>query len=205
MMNHARGLVCCCVAVLLTAITSVGCDKSAPTAASTAPASPEESFKFIMATLRRGLETASSGVLTGGRDGGYTALSVNNKISEEYLPPVKDGEPHRARITIDSESQVTIQPGGGDRRADQLDGDDEGGATGTDSLDPVTIRQAAQNANRQTTPGARSDVPVARPNKVTISYELIHQNGRWELVNPIDREKDQAAFEAFDYALKTQL
>jgi hypothetical protein len=208
-MNRARSLANCAFGLaLFAAITSSGCDKSAPSVSSQTPATPEESFRSIVDTIRRGIET-SGGALAGGvphRDGGLTTIAISNKVVDEYIPPTNEGDAPRAKISIESESQIIIQRAPiGDGRAEQpaenVDADSAGFTV--DVSDPVTMSQS-RSTSRRAARSSSPDVPVARPNKTTATYDLIHKNGRWELAAEIDREKNLAAYEAFDYALKTQ-
>jgi hypothetical protein len=211
-MNLARrSLAYCCLGSLLFAIVGSGCNQTAPTAGP-ARFSPEESFDLILATIRRGLETGAGVVASGGsvphQDGGFTAISINNKISHEYFPGTRDGETPRATITVSSASRVSIQraPAGADRN-ERPSRDSNSGMTDldVDISDPGSMALSSGSGSRRLVPGAVSEVSEPRHNSEIRTYELVHRNGRWELVTEIDRETDLAVAEAFDYALSTQL
>jgi len=208
MMNLARSFARYSFGLALIALlTSWGCDDSATSGGGQAPISPEESFRSIVATIRRGIET-SGGALAGGvphRDGGFTTIAVSNKVVDKYIAPANETELPRGTITIESESHVTIQraPAGEGRTEQPADNADTNDAGLTvDVSDPVAMAQSRNSSRRAAR--SSSDAPIARPNKATMSYELVHREGRWELVTEIDKEKNRAAHEAFDYALKTQ-
>jgi hypothetical protein len=192
---------------VLFAVSLSACDKPAQQTEASRP-SPQESFEFIASTIRRGIEPTSGGMLSGGLSttaGGYTALSIKNKVVDEYIAPSTDADPPRGRITIESESEVTIQPGARNDGARDGEGATERGTPGEGTSDIESKMSSARDPSRGKEGPSLSDAPLPRSNKSSATYELIHQNGRWELVTKIDQEKDQAAFEAFQYALKTQL
>jgi hypothetical protein len=208
-MNHSCRLRHFRPAILLFAVLLSACDKPAPPAAANPP-SPEESFEFIVTTIRRGIETASSGIVPGGSsqgDDGYTAVSINNKVDDEYIAPAKESDAPRGRITIERESEVTIQPGGRNNK----DGDEQRGSNGPGtaladgSVNVESMKNTARNQARQSEGPSLSEAPLPLTSKVSTDYELIHRNGRWQLETKIDQEKNPAIFEAFDYALKMQL
>jgi hypothetical protein len=197
----------CRLAILPIAVTWSACDKSAPAVAD--QPSPEEGFKFIVSTIRRAIETTSSGVMPSGSlsgGGGFTALSIRTQVADEYIAPATDGDAPRGRITIASESEIMIQPGarngedGNERKSNELGGPSAEGATDIESL----IQAARSQSGRGNGPPL-SESSLPRTSKASKTYELVHKDGRWTLETDIDREKEPAAFEALDYALKTQL
>jgi hypothetical protein len=196
-MIRARHLSFHGVAALLIAVVLGACNKPSPQAS--LPPSPEESFKFIVDTIRRSIESTSGGVFAPS-GGGYTALSMRYAVVDEYLPPHEANESPRGRITIEEESEVTIQPA--QRGDDEMrEADDRDNAASGGSLQSPSARSQTRSGEGP----SFKEAPLPRTNKASKVFELVRKNDRWELATEINREKDPAVFEAFDYALKTQL
>ncbi|MEX2315836.1 MAG: hypothetical protein WD669_01700 [Pirellulales bacterium] len=208
------------IAAIVAAIASAGCQKSAPVVAAARPTA-EESYRFILDTFRRGIETGSGGVMPGlvtrQNGGGYTAVSVNNKVSDELIPPTKAGEPYRAKITVTSRSRYSRVPAGADGktgRDDEAGAGDDFGATGDaaitdptiDILEPGLIGSPGSARGGRRGPRGTTDVPLTRPAEEEVRvYELVYRNDRWELITEIDQKNDQAVQRAFEHALGTQI
>jgi hypothetical protein len=193
--------------VALPLIVVSACNRPAPPAAPTRP-SPEDSFQFIVATIRRSIETSSSG-LSGGvahGDGGYTALSINNKVLDTYIAPAAEGQSPRGKITIDSESEVTIQPGSrsGDRRDDSRGIGDSGIGAADNRADASVFTKSDRTSAQRGDRPSLIEAPLPSTNKVSTTYELAYRNGRWELESEIDQSMEPATYEVFQHALRMQ-
>jgi hypothetical protein len=215
-MNRLCGMITgWTVAAAVAVIVSSGCQRGTR-AINTARPTAEESFKIILETFRQGIETGAGGVMPGlvtlEDGGGYTAVSLNNKVSHELFPPGKEGEPFRARITVATRSRLSMVRSGtgkNNRDEDASTRDDSGGdalTTDPDSeiLDPELVGSSGSARGSRRGLRGSSDIPISRPpEEATNNYELEYRNGRWELVSEIDPQ-NKPVKNAFEFALKTQ-
>jgi hypothetical protein len=194
--------------VLLAAVAGSGCRRSGPAGLPTP--TPAESFDMIVDTIRRGIETGSGALVSGGGtpDGGYAAIAVENKVTSEYLPPAADGESPRGTVTVDSTSRVTIQrpQPARDERSTRGEGAEEGDdrTTAREVLDPTAAGRSAGDSGRRSGRTSTAPLPEVGPKQVVRTFELVHRGGRWHLVSEIDQKNDRAVYDAIQYALRTQ-
>ncbi len=177
--------------------------------------SPEDSFKLIVETFRRGVEEVEIGFVLRD-DSGHSMMTGKNKVSHELIPPANENERYRAIITVDSQSRYSIQRSTGDE--EQAD-DEETGGEQTDVFaesgaeDSVEILEpdlvsvnGTETKDRRAPSDTKGKQTVARrPDKAERKYELIYENERWVLVTKLDPETEQSIRYAFDRALGTQI
>jgi hypothetical protein len=175
---------------------------------------PEESFKLIVETFRRGIEDIPIGFVIR-QEGGQSMMVGKNEVSHELIRPTKEGEPYRAIVTVTSESRYSIQrsreetPPEDAREelpvASDLT-DDSAEEDGQEIFDTELVGAAdSRNEPRRTAPGATDQFVARRPDEGQRAYELVYENGRWSLVSKLDPETEQSIRDAFNRALKTQI
>jgi len=195
----------------------LGCQRHSANGFVPAPLSPEESFDVVYQAFRRGMDTGGGGVMAGGKsrdESGVTAMTVNNTVTRELIPPKKDGDPYRATITVEHRSLFSRvpTPGASGSKGDDSGGDQATGGSDTATSDPgvdvidsnligsSSKRGDSRRGTRPTTAG----VPPSRSDEDVRTYELVYEEGRWKLLTKIDTNVDAAAQNAFDYALSKQ-
>jgi hypothetical protein len=190
---------------------------AAATAGTAKKLGPEESFKLIVDTFRRGVEEIPVGFVVR-REGGHSRMAGKYEVTHhELIPPASEGKPYRAVITVTSQSSYSIQR---TNEADENDRenvpDDQSsaidplgtseGANGLEILDPNLVgTPEAKNDTRQPAAGTPEKLIARRPDQSERKYELVHKDGRWSLVTKLDPETEQSIRNAFDQALKTQI
>jgi hypothetical protein len=176
---------------------------------------PEESFKLIVETFRRGVEDIQIGFVMR-QEGGHSMMTGRNKVSHELIPPTKDGEPYKATITVTSQSRYSIQrtnvPVESDHKddvkdqttsADPLNETDD--TSGLEILDPDLVGASGSSSQaRRSSAGSTERLVDSRPDQGERKYELVYEKGRWNLVTKLDSETEQSIENAFVQALKTQ-
>jgi hypothetical protein len=174
---------------------------------------PEESFKLIVETFRRGIEDIPIGFVMR-QDGGQSMMVGKNEVSDKLVRPTKEGEPYRAIITVTSESRYSIQrtreEAAEDEREQQSAAsdllDDSAEEDGQEVFDSELIGRASpKNETRRSLPGATEQFVDRRADEGEKNYDLVYENGRWSLITELDDETEQAIGDAFDRALKTQI
>ena len=174
---------------------------------------PEESFKLIVETFRRGIEDIPIGFVMR-QDSGQSMMVGKNEVSHALVRPTKEGEPYRAIITVTSESRYSIQRTreeiAEDEREEQSAAsdllDDSAEEDGQEVFDSELIgRASSKSDSRRSLPGATGQFVDRRADEGEKNYELVYENGRWNLITELDPETEQAIGDAFDRALKTQI
>jgi hypothetical protein len=209
-----------CVAVVVSAYV-LGCTepsdvrigRSAPR--TTGKPGPEESFELILETFRRGVEGAKIGFVAR-REGGRSMMSGENKVSHELIRPDKEGGPYKAIITVRSQSSYSLQrttapeetsKENSDNRSSQSDIAGTDDPTGMDILDSDLVSAPPTGGSNRLASQPEGTTTVARvpPTSVKKSYELLYENGRWNLVTKLDPETERGIENAFKHALNTQI
>jgi hypothetical protein len=210
--------VVCSIALL--AFSLAGCrDEAASSASADAVnprnAGPEESFKLIVETFRRGIEDIPIGFIMR-QESGQSMMVGKNEVSHELIRPTKEGETYRAVITVSSQSRYSIQrtreePEPDDENEEQpatteLTGESED-AAGQEIFDSELVGggSAPRNEPRRTSPGATEQFVDRRADQGERDYDLVYEGGRWKLITELDDETEQAIRDAFKRALDTQL
>jgi hypothetical protein len=186
---------------------------------SPAQPTPEERFQRIVDTFRRSVDTNASGIQAGflyRDEGGHSSLSVRNDVTEELIPPTKEGDPYRGMITVTRQISYSMHM----TPADSNDGKSEGhsrnsGSTdhrslddqsqdnnGVDVLDPNLI--AAATRSDKPSPTQPEDTVARRSDKDVRTYELAYENDRWVLKTQLDLKTEQSIQAAFEHALAIQ-
>jgi hypothetical protein len=206
----------CVLSAIGATLTCAGCQRGGDTAEKTAPPTPEESFDLILTTFRRGVETGAGGVMAGGvshKDGGYSAITINNTVTHELIPPAKQGDDYRATITVTSRSRYSIKRGspGADEASREDEAKNKAAASGDALAEPgAEMDPGAMTTAGSTTPtrggfrDTKAEAPIGRPDEDVRTYDLVHRGGRWELLTKIDEKNDPAAKMAFERALGMQ-
>jgi hypothetical protein len=205
------------IAAAIMVVAGAGCQKessdveAARAPAKPAPLSPQESFAVVIESFRRGVEGIPIGFVVHDGAGGQSMMTGRNTVSYELLPPEKDGEPFKAKITVTSNTQYSLQrssekPSAGDSNPSQDAADASGGDPDVQIVDPSIASAPGGNDGRSTTGKAdRNTAVVAREeNKHTRVYDLVHENGRWTLITELDPNTEESIKLAFDRALGSQ-
>jgi hypothetical protein len=177
-------------------------------------ASPEESFKIILATFKRGIEDVQAGfVLPESAGSGHSMLATQNKVTSELIPPANEAEPYRATITVTNRSRFSLQRNEAeekerkDEKNQQESSSSTTDATGADNgvqiLDPDLVSSSSTSKGKKGP--SITDSAVSRQTiESQRTYELVYENGRWNLVTKLDEELEKSIQGAFDQALGTQ-
>jgi hypothetical protein len=213
--------VCCSCVVLLLAVIA-GCqDKQtvglrSPNPRAIGKLGPEESFELIVETFRRGVEDVQIGFRMP-REGGHSMMVGKNEVSHVLIRPAKEGEPYKGIIKVDSESRYSIKKSTEQDEESESEKDSEeedapsrlnaaGEPSGTEILDTELVGTvgASEKISRPKLPAGNS-VVSRQKDQMEREYELLYQNGRWELVTKLDPETEQSIDNAFKHALQTQI
>ncbi|MCI0334994.1 MAG: hypothetical protein L0228_17440 [Planctomycetes bacterium] len=207
------------VLAALIAVSGAGCERRSSDAGTTAAAptatqlTPEESFKLLVETFRRGIEDVPVGFVVQDGSGSQTMMTGRNEVSHELLPPAKDGDPYKAVIIVKSQSRYSLQRS--EKPDDAANSDQE---SDNESFDPASDDGSgvqvfdsdlvsAPGADRRTTSKKVDRNAVAVAQKVEEHerpYELVYENGRWKLVTKLDPKTEGSIKLAFDRALDSQ-
>jgi hypothetical protein len=206
------------IATAVMVVASAGCQKKSTkvettdTSATPVQRTPQESFDAVIESFRRSVEEIPIGFVVQDSSGGQTMMTGRNTVSYELLTPQKEGEPFKAKITVTSDTQYSLQrspekPEADDSNQSQ-DSADEASSNDSDVqiFDPA-VASAPGGPDRRTTTGKidTNAVTVARTaNKLERYYELVHENGRWKLVTKLDPNTEESIKLAFDRALASQ-
>jgi hypothetical protein len=207
-----------CVAMVGAALT--GCANEAPegTAASMkrAKPGPEESFKLIVDTFRRGVEDVPINFVVR-QEHGHSMMVGKNDVRHTLIPPSKEDDPYKAIITVDSKSSYSIQKSGASEEDDahgnrseeppRAGGELANDPSGLEVFDSDLVNASpSTNSNRSNGPIASEPIVRRRADDWPArEYELEYRNGRWELLTKLDPETEQSIQNAFDQALRTQI
>ena len=213
MMRAVFSFVTVCVAAAMVGVTISGCGSEAPSntnnlVASQSPAqpTPEQSFKRIVELFSNAIDTNDSGVRTGfvfrGEDG-HSSMSVRKEVTNEFIPPAKEGEPYRGTITVTSHMSYSMRmtpDDSSDKKsgtADQTDFSDPTTDDGVDVLDSDLLAPAKRNNG----PAASDEVVARRTEEDVRTYELEYDNDHWVLKTELDPNTEQSIQFAFDHIL----
>jgi hypothetical protein len=188
---------------------------SAAAGRTTKKPTPDESFKLIVDTFRRGMEDVPIGFVMR-EEGGQSMMVGKREVSHELIRPTKEGEPYRAIITVHTRSRYSIQrtkvpeENGAEEQANEgssgvepLGEPDE--ANGLETFDPELVSTpGSNNDSRRSTAAQTEEIVARRPDEGQQKYELVYENGLWTLVTKLDPETEQSIRYAFEKALKTQ-
>jgi hypothetical protein len=174
---------------------------------------PEESFKLIVETFRRGIEDIPIGFVIR-QESGQSMMVGKNEVSHKLIRPTNEGDPYRAIITVTSQSRYSIQrtreetapeeeeePSAASDLTDEFD--EENGQEIFDS--DLVGGGSSKSETRRTTPGETEQFVARRPDEGQRDYDLVYENGEWRLITETDPETEQAIRDAFNRALKTQV
>lgn len=179
--------------------------------------SPEEAYKVIIETFRRRMLDTPLGFVIDDPTGRST-LTGSNSVEDELITPTSKDQPHRAVLTVTTESRYSLRRiKEGEEKADQ----DKAGGTksanddsaGRDA-DELLARESTSVTNTPTEPGknatnatpAKEDVlQPLEPAADVRKYELQYKDGRWVLVTELDKMTELSIKNAFDSALATQV
>lgn len=197
------------LAAALLMMSCAGCEQNSEVAPASATQAadqlaPQQSFDLIVETFRRGVEDVPIGFVVHDSSGSQTMMTGRNEVSQQLVPPAKQGDPYKAVITVKSTSRYSLkksteEPG---QPADQAAGATAAGAESTAQiLDPDVVsnpsdRHVAADSNQVTV--ASKDDGYER------TYELIYEKGRWKLVTELDPKTEGAIKFAFERALDSQ-
>jgi hypothetical protein len=204
------------LSVLAAVLTTVGCNNSAQLSSPVvAPKkiAPEESFELIMSTFRRMIEKTPGGFAVP-QEGGHSRLITSNRVSSELIPPTKEGEPYRAKVTVDSQSRYSLQQqtseaSDADERSDE--GTEQRAApdpladpAGLDNLAPS--QGSPSGESNKTRPGGATgeSVVLRREDEGLHTFDLEYKDGRWVLLTQPNPETELSIKNAFERALATQ-
>ena len=182
---------------------------------------PEESFTGIVQFVQRQLETGPGSIPgrfvieNGGR---RSQFIVRNDVTSELIPPSKQGETYRGKITVESRSTYSL------RRTEELDkadantesdsdktteqrsmfDDSDSSSTGIEVLDSDLVAPSSDNRSADTPDGEPTTV-VARQEDMNVStFEFSYENDRWVLKTEPDADTERAIKRAFERALRMQ-
>jgi hypothetical protein len=168
-----------------------------------------------MDVFKRRMEDTPVGFVATGSSG-RTAMTGTNKVSYDLIRPASDSEPYKAVVTVASQSHYSILRTAEPPKEDSRDKTAKDKSTGIldesdpdaasfDNGDPTSIDQDSGNqSNSATSPG--EDRVARRESKPEVrKYELIYQNGRWNLVTKLDEKTEKAVENAFNNALGIQI
>jgi hypothetical protein len=200
------------------AVAGISCrrESSLPAHAASEHASPERSFEVLVDLVKDGM------VLPGGSVSGFISQStgtssrfqVHNTVTSELIPPATPADPYRGKITITSQSVYSLRRSAEDN--DQKKKDDQnapanrGFGTRNDSDDSQSgfnsfDKGLVSDSSDEKKPGAAEIESVQRrPDKVDRTYDLVYQNGRWELTTKLDPKTEASVENAFQRALRLQ-
>jgi hypothetical protein len=181
-------------------------------AAKIAKPGPEESFKEVVETFRRRMEQTPIGFVVNNPNGRST-MSGQNKVSDELIKPVKEGDPYKAVITVESQSRYSVKVSADateessrdkkNSKNEPLLPDDNDKDKGPKPFDPnlTNPKAATDAATAKTGTAARGGDQVLPPEEKNDvrKYDLIYQDGRWHLLNKLDKT-EQATQNAFESA-----
>jgi hypothetical protein len=200
------------LAITLLGATLVGCREASdprPSAGGSVKKSgPEESFKLIVETFRRGVEDVPIGFVVR-QESGQSMMTGKNEVSHELIRPTKEGEPYRATITVTSQSRYSIQRTNEQQPAEEQPEEPSALDTNGDSADEdgqevfdsnLVGGVSAKNETRRSAPGAPEQFIARRPDEGQQKYELVYENGDWHLVTKLDPETEQSIRTAFEHA-----
>ena len=174
---------------------------------------PEESFKLIVETFRRGIEDIPIGFVIR-QESGQSMMVGKNEVSHKLIHPTNEGDPYRAIITVTSQSRYSIQR----TREETVPEDEEEPSVASDLTDESDEENGqeifdsdlvggagSKNEKRRAMPGETEQFVARRPDEGQRDYELVYENGEWRLITETDPETEQAIRDAFNRALKTQV
>jgi hypothetical protein len=206
------------ILMVLAAAPCISCNRPASTSTTTATKSakpgPEESLTDIMGVFRRRMEDTPIGFVAT-NSSGRSAMTGTNKVSYELVRPAADGEPYKAFITVVSTSHYSVLRTVETDKEDSRDKESNGKSTSIlDEPDPnaIPINSEESDATTEETPNDKKGPKRPGEEKVgrqkdqaTRTYELIYENGRWDLVTKLNEQTEQAVGNAFKNALGTQI
>lgn len=175
---------------------------------------PEESFSYILDTFRRRIEETPVGFVMTDPSGRSTMTGTNKVSAHDVIKPAKDGDPYKATITVESQSNYSIRrtkDSGEDKareknaKADSL-GNEADKQNGVESFDPSVAGgpPAAEPSKPAASSHGVDETVTRRPDVERRTYELLYKSGRWELVTELNKETEQSIQNAFKSALETQ-
>jgi hypothetical protein len=205
---------------LLTVVAGAGCQKKSPDPKATpvvaepVTTTPEESFAAIVEVFRRGVEDVPIGFALPDGSGNQSMMTGRNTVTPKLLPPVKDDEPFKAEIKVESNFQYSLQRSSEDSGADESGQaeDTRDDSSSTDDSDVQIFDPAVSSAPGGATE-RRSTASKVDPNaKIVASttrkyeriYGLVHEEGRWKLITKLDPKTEESIKLAFDRALDSQ-
>lgn len=199
------------VAAAITVAVSIGCQKKdresqGAAAAASKQATPEESFESIVEMFRRGVEDIPIGFRVDDGSGGRTLMTGRNVVTHQLIPPGGDGDTYRAEITVESQSEYSLQRSNTSSASQPATSDAQPAADGSDfqSLDPSQASSPGAGT-ASSAKGDKSAVTVARNEEKDMrTYKLVYENGRWKLVSKLDPNTEGSIKFAFERALASQ-
>ena len=176
---------------------------------------PEESFDVIVETFRRRIEETPVGFVVSGA-GSRSTMVGTNKVSYELIRPANETDPYKAVVTVTSQSRYSIkrtkdssEDAGRENSVDPKASNplaETGDDNGVESFDSGLVGTPAAESPKASTPSRTTEAVVARrPDEEQRKYELLYQNGRWNLVTELNKETEQSIQNAFKSALDTQI
>jgi hypothetical protein len=145
--------------------------------------------------------------------GNQTMMTGRNIVSHELLPPKTSGDSYRAKITVKSDTQYSLQRS--TERSSGPDASQSNNASADNSAGDNSDVQIFDPAVASSPSGgeAASNAEKLDPNAVTVAqtehkyertYELVYENGQWKLVTELDPNTEEQIKVAFEHALASQ-
>jgi len=196
-------------AAVLLVSACAGCEQKPEAVPSSAPQAgekltPEQSFELIVETFRRGVEEVPIDFVVQGSSG-QTMMTGRNEVSDELIPPTKEGDPYKAVITVKSTSRYLLQKSNEEPKASDKTADAVAAGSTDESdaqiLDPDVVSNPAE---RHAKADANQVTVASRDDGQERAYELVYENGRWKLISKLDPKTEGAIQFAFERALKSQ-
>jgi hypothetical protein len=203
---------------LVAGAVCAGCDKKATPVprpsvnVQAASLSPEDSFKVVADTFRRGMEDIPIGFVMQNESGGRSAMTARNEVTHELIRPQKDGEPYKGIITVRVETRYSMQRA--TESPESTDEENEESKRVTPPEDDADAEvfdsdlvSAPVKEGGQAKPSAVDELAPAVARKADTQerkYELIYNDGRWKLTTKLDPKTEKSVQLAFDRALESQ-
>jgi hypothetical protein len=196
---------------------SAGCEKTAAPVVrpsvnvQAASLGPEESFKVVVDTFRRGMEGLPIGFRMQDESGGLSMMTAQNEVSYELIRPEKAGNPYKGIVTVRIETRYSMQrptesPEPTEDENEQKKNitlpEDEGDA---EVFDSELVSTPGKGSRTKAT--ATDELAPALARKADTherKYELVYDNGRWKLTTKLDPKTEKSVQQAFDRALEQQ-
>jgi hypothetical protein len=196
------------------AAAGMGCRRESPSQVQATPERPaaEVSFEVIAEIVKDGIEVRGgdvSGFVTQ-NTGASSRFQVHNTVTSQLIPPATANDPYRGKITVTSRSVYSLRWSAeeDDKREEEpvdngfnLNDDSDDSGSGFSSLDRDLVSDSTDDEKAAAT---KLESVQRRPDEDVRTYDLVYQDGRWELTSKLDLKTEKAVENAFNRALSLQ-